>query len=260
MAKIQRKTSLAGLAIVLLLGSFIASFGYLGLSSISKPREILPNSQPVDVVDINGTRLAIPSWNLFKLGSTWSLVSANRNLPPNFTPETADSPVPFSGESMKIGAFTEKPLTGLVTKAKNDGVQLMLSSAYRSAEDQAKIYSAYQMMYGQAYADNYVAVTGASEHQTGLAVDLASLSSACKLDGNACSLDAKAIAWLRTNAPNFGFIERYPVGKQSITGVAGEHWHWRYVGAALAKALNDADMTLDEFVQQTAPGYTQNLN
>jgi D-alanyl-D-alanine carboxypeptidase len=133
----------------------------------------------------------------------------------------------------------------------------MFSSTYRSALDQRVIYDTFQSLYGKEYVHDYVAVPGASEHQTGLAVDIATASRDCSVDANACSLDADAMAWLRAHAADYGFIERYPSGKQSITGVAGEHWHYRYVGVPLAKALDGAHMTLDEFVQQTAPGYAR---
>ncbi len=257
MVRIQRKTDFKGLGLVLLLSSFVFSIGYLGRDSFTSTPEVQPDSKPVSLVDINNTKLAVPTWDLFKTGQIWSVVNLSRQIPDDYSPPLSEPPLDFTGDSMKISAIMEKPLRAMNAKAQNDGVNLMLSSGYRSAKEQTETYDFYLNRYGEDYVRNYVARTGQSEHQAGLSVDLATVSSQCKVNGSTCSLDRASIDWLRQNAAEFGFIERYPAGKQSITGVAGEQWHYRYVGVPLAKALSNSGMTLDEFVLQTAPGYAK---
>jgi len=215
--------------------------------------------EPVGIVasaTLADTTLNIPSWSLFQTGQLWSLVSPAHKLSADFTPNLVATTVAHSPGADKVGNGTEKPLEALFAGASASGVKLMLSSAYRSASDQQATYDSLLALHGKDYVHEYVAAPGASEHQTGLAVDIATVTHGCELDANACSLDAGGIEWLRVHAADYGFIERYPSGKQSITGVAGEHWHYRYVGLPLAKALTKANMTLDEFVQQIATGYS----
>jgi D-alanyl-D-alanine carboxypeptidase len=133
----------------------------------------------------------------------------------------------------------------------------MISSAYRSLQDQQATYDSYVAECGTACANQYVLPVGASEHHTGLAVDFSSASDQCAADSDDCSLGASAVTWLADNAWRYGFIHRYPEGKQSITGVAQESWHYRYVGIVMAKAMHGSGLTYDEVVQQLAPGYAK---
>lgn len=244
--------------VALLLLSIIAIF--CGALAIRSAQETLPHydvGQPVKRVEIGDSTVTVPSWNLFKTGRIWNLVSSMHHLETAFTPQLTETAVAHAPGATKVSQQIAGPLESMVAGASSGGVSLMLSSAYRSAADQQAVYTALSALYGQSYAESYVAAPGASEHQTGLAVDIATRSAGCETDANTCSLDAGGIAWLRAHAADYGFIERYPSGKQSITGVAGEHWHYRYVGVPLAKALTTAGMTLDEFVAQTAPGYAR---
>ncbi len=212
---------------------------------------------PVASSTIEDTTINVPYWGLFHDGQLWSLVSSKHTLALDFTPALTPTTVAHAPGAAKVAPLTEKPLESLIASAATANVQLMLSSAYRSASDQQSTYSSLLALHGKDYVHEYVAAPGASEHQTGLAVDIASVTRDCGLDANECSLDATGIKWLRMHAADYGFIERYPSGKQSITGVSGEHWHYRYVGVPLAKALTNANMTLDEFVAQVAPGYSR---
>ncbi len=197
----------------------------------------------------------IPSWELFSRGDMWSFVGKQRTLPSTYAPQLATVSVEHTSGSNQVARSIVSPLQSLFAAAAADGSPLMLSSAYRSTSDQQAIYDAYLKMYGQKYVDSYVALPGASEHQSGLSVDIASKSNECARSAAGCSLDYEAIVWLADNATHYGFIQRYPAGKQSITGIAGEAWHYRYVGTALASFLTSTGMTFDEFVQQIAPGY-----
>lgn len=249
----QVKTNYPVLVVLALVTIFCGAW-YLK-SSIEQT--IYESMKPVATAEIGDTKLSVYSWNLFKTGQMWSLVSMKHKLELNFAPSLVTTAIAHTPGATEVSKSVEAPLVSMVQAAAADGVNLMLSSAYRSVADQQALYDALLALQGSEYVHEYVANPGASEHQTGLAVDLASVTGGCAIDANTCSLDASGIAWLRTHAAQYGFIERYPSGKQSITGVAGEHWHYRYVGVPLAKALTNAGMTLDEFVSQIAPGYSE---
>ena len=121
------------------------------------------------------------------------------------------------------------------------GLNIYISSGYRSYWDQKYIYDNYVLRDGQALADTYSARAGHSEHQTGLAFDLNTISS-----DFAYTNEGK---WVADNCYKYGFILRYPKGKDNITGYMYESWHLRYVGLELASKLyNDGNwITLEEY-------------
>ena len=125
--------------------------------------------------------------------------------------------------------------------AANDGISLSVISGFRSYSRQNTIYNNYVSRDGKAKADTYSARAGHSEHQTGLAADINSLSQSFK--------NTKEGQWLNEHCSEYGFIIRYPEGKESITGYIFEPWHIRYVGKELASALyNNGDwITLEEY-------------
>lgn len=254
MQKSESRTNMLVVGLLCFIGAFVAVFWYIWQGSYEK-LFVTPAKSSVTIVEIGESRLNIPDWTYFNDNHIWAYVGNGKSLPTDLKPDVVDPEVAYTGSSMKISSQIQRPLSNLFQAADKDGVKLMLSSGYRSTEQQAEIYDFYLKQQGKQYVDSYVAKPSFSEHQLGLTVDIASSSTACKRSGDSCSLTAEAIAWLRANAARFGFIERYPAGKQSITSVAGEHWHYRYVGAPLAKALKSTNMTFDEFVQQTAPGF-----
>ena len=124
--------------------------------------------------------------------------------------------------------------------ALNEGLYILANSTYRSYEDQEKIFNDYRIIYGEAYALNYAAKPGFSEHQTGLVVDIASKNS--NIFANSKEYD-----WVKENAYKYGFIERYPKDKESITGYKYEAWHYRYVGKDIAKYIYENNITYEEY-------------
>ena len=125
--------------------------------------------------------------------------------------------------------------------AVKEGLNIWISSGYRSYWDQNYIYNNYVSRDGQAAADRYSARAGHSEHQTGLAFDLNSID-----DSFTYTEEGK---WTKDHCYNYGLILRYPQGKESITGYMHESWHFRYVGVELAtKLYNNGDwITLEEY-------------
>lgn len=123
--------------------------------------------------------------------------------------------------------------------AQKDGVNLFIVSGFRSYETQRNLYNRYVAKDGKALADTYSARPGTSEHQTGLAMDLNSLQGSFG--------ETKEGRWLASNCHKYGFIIRYPKGKQSITGYIYEPWHVRYLGTDTATKIYKSGLCLEEY-------------
>lgn len=202
----------------------------------------------------------VPDWSLLEPGNIWSLTSRNRPLPDDFEAPNIVATALAHGDSdqpMLVQKIIESPLKRLFAHAKSDGIELMLSSAYRTLSDQQALYTSFVAKQGQEMAELYVAKPGTSEHHTGLAVDFATASALCESDSDKCSLSVAAADWLLENGSTYGFIQRYPEGKRPLTGVAFEPWHYRYLGVPMAKAIANSSLTYDEAVRQIAPGYSE---
>ena len=126
--------------------------------------------------------------------------------------------------------------------AVKDGLTLYINSPYRSYSVQSSLYNNYGARDGFSLADTYSARPGFSEHQTGLAFDVTSKST--NFDTFAYSNEYE---WLQKNAYKYGFILRYPKGKEYITGYQYESWHYRYVGVEIAKKIKELDLTFEEY-------------
>ena len=126
--------------------------------------------------------------------------------------------------------------------AKNQGINLRIISGFRSYDKQKTLYNNYVARDGKIAADRYSARAGHSEHQTGLAADINSLEQSWE--------NTKEGKWLNDNCYKYGFIIRYPKGKESITGYMFEPWHIRYVGVEVATTLynNGNWLTLEEYL------------
>lgn len=135
-------------------------------------------------------------------------------------------------------------IDALIKDALKDGITLIVDSAYRSGKYQAKILDALIKEKGHL-AYKLVALPGASEHQTGLAIDFASFENGI-YNADLKEGDKESI-WLSLNAYKYGFILRYPKGKEDITGYNFEPWHYRFVGKDLALKLYQDNLTLEEY-------------
>lgn len=124
--------------------------------------------------------------------------------------------------------------------ARRDGVTLNIISGYRSYASQKSVYASKIRQYGFRTAELRSARPGHSEHQTGLAIDVNSISQSWG--------ETKAGRWVAKNAHRYGFIVRYPKGKTAITGYAYEPWHLRHVGVSVATHLYKEKLTLDEYL------------
>lgn len=168
-----------------------------------------------------------------------NVIIANKtySLPSNFAPNNL---VTINGY-IKVVDYVKDAFNELKSDSTSIGLNIYASSGYRSYSDQNYIYNNYVSWDGQENADTYSARAGHSEHQTGLAIDVNTIDSS--FEGTSES------NWLKDNCYKYGFIIRYPKGKENITGYMYEPWHIRHVGKDLAaKLYNNGDwITLEEY-------------
>ena len=171
------------------------------------------------------------------------LVNKHRQLSSEYVPDdlvTIDDEYVKADEDVEIERNVAKAFYDMAEAASEEGLELMVSSGYRSYKDQEEITNTYLELYGQNYVDNYVAKPGFSEHQTAMSLDVASKSVATFVESDEYS-------WMMDNAYKYGFILRYPKSKEDITGYKCEAWHYRYVGKKIAKYIKEHNITYDEY-------------
>ncbi len=140
-----------------------------------------------------------------------------------------------------------RALAELIARIGAEGFVAVVSG-WRSFQEQKDIYDGSWEKNGQVFTESYVARPGFSEHQTGLAVDLGLRKA--EIDFLCPEFPYEGICQkLREAAPCFGFVERYPAGKEAITGVAHEPWHFRYVGRPHAQIMVQRGLVLEEYHQ-----------
>lgn len=127
------------------------------------------------------------------------------------------------------------------------GDRIVPVSGWRSHREQQKIWDDTIAEKGELFTRKYVAVPGCSEHETGLAIDLA--ENAPEIDFICPEFPRTGICGkFRERAPHYGFIERYPKGKESVTGIGAEPWHFRYVGLPHSLIMTGLGLVLEEYV------------
>ncbi|MFF2876086.1 D-alanyl-D-alanine carboxypeptidase family protein [Gottfriedia sp. NPDC057991] len=180
------------------------------------------------------------------------LVDKEYFLPKNYVPKDLVYPnVSFifkeKIEKRKMRKEAARALERLFAGAKKDKIYLSGVSAYRSYKTQKAIFNRYVKVDGYTNARKYSAIPGSSEHQTGLAIDVSSSTGKCA--ATSCFSNTKEAKWLENKSTIYGFIIRYPKGKESITGYKYEPWHIRYVGVAIAKEIKKRNITLEEYLK-----------
>lgn len=183
--------------------------------------------------------------------SDWKYVLVNKDnqIEDSFDIET----VTYGG--YKVDKKILDSLKDMFAAAKAEGYNLTMASGYRTKSDQVFLYNrkinqyknmGYSADEAASLASLYVTPPNTSEHQTGLAVDiLSSTHPKMNLDfGN-----TKEAEWLKAHCQEFGFILRYPEGKEDITMINFEPWHFRYVGVEAAEYITESNLTLEEFCE-----------
>lgn len=176
------------------------------------------------------------------------LVNKTHALPAEYVPEKLVTPYVLStSDVIKVSSKAADQLKKMVTKAEDNGIKLYLTSGYISYKTQDDYFSDRASMVGEAEANKVIAKAGFSEHQTGLAFDFSDEPSGTAT--TTAFAETEAGKWLMTHAHEYGFILRYPEGKEAITGYSYQPWHYRYVGKDVANAMYkiSPDLTMEEY-------------
>ncbi|WP_210135260.1 M15 family metallopeptidase [Staphylococcus sp. GDX8P80P] len=160
------------------------------------------------------------------------IVNKTTTLPPDYNP----------GENPRA----QRALQRMFADAGKEGVNLYQMSGFRSYQTQVSLYQQYVARDGEQAANRYSARPGTSEHQSGLSYDVGGIGSNCNL--RECFGDTNEGQWIARNAHNYGFIVRYPKGKEQVTGYQYEPWHLRYLGKDTATKVAQSGKALEEYV------------
>ena len=194
------------------------------------------------------TEAAIP--NVSK--DDWNLILVNENSP---IPATYEPMLEKIEGGKLVDTRIVASLTEMFGAMRAEGLDPMVCSGYRTIEKQHNLFEEdiqAQVRAGKTYdqafykAKEYTALPGASEHHTGLAVDIVGRS---HQNLNLAQAKTREALWLAEHSAEYGFILRYPADKTEETGIAYESWHFRYVGEEAAKYMKENGLVLEEFVE-----------
>lgn len=181
--------------------------------------------------------------------NTLVLVNKEFSLPSDYKPNDlvkVNVPVVYeSAEENYMRKEAADALKQMFDDAKAQNIHLYALSGYRSYQTQQLIFDRQVNQDGYEKAILVVAKPGTSEHQTGLTMDITAES--VNFDTDESFEKTKEGIWLKENAHKYGFILRYPKGKESITQYSYEPWHFRYVGKEIATVIYENDWTFEEF-------------
>ena len=161
----------------------------------------------------------------------------------------------YNPNRVAVDARIAEPLLDMAKACKDAGLPVYLSSGYRSYSEQQqnfqRICANNGITDGKDANGHYITMpAGCSEHQTGLCCDITDKYREIKNDE---IFQTDTYKWLKDHCSEYGFILRFPTGKEDITGVMNEGWHFRYVGLEAAKYMTENGLTLEEFWQRFGP-------
>lgn len=157
----------------------------------------------------------------------------------------------YDDEDTQVEAVTLNAFENLKTCLENKGIKIGIDSAFRSVKEQQNIMDKFIKNYGKKYAEATVAIPGTSEHHTGLAIDIVPfINGKWVMENEDMIKEQKIFKVIHENLAKYGFILRYPKGKESITGYSYEPWHIRYVGVKCAKKIYKKGITLEEYLSK----------
>ncbi|MBQ1813075.1 MAG: D-alanyl-D-alanine carboxypeptidase family protein [Bacilli bacterium] len=198
--------------------------------------KVIPKEEVVDIPNVPDVDLSGTTTKGYQINRIDGIYYINGILIANKTYALPSTYNPGGLRSEFMTAFNK-----MKEAAKADGVTITIISGYRSYSYQKALYDGYVKTYGKAMTDTFSARPGNSEHQSGLAADLN------RIDDNFGN--TKEGKWLDLNASKYGFILRYPKGKQSITGYKYEPWHFRYIGDEATNLYQNGEWTtLEEYL------------
>ena len=180
------------------------------------------------------------------------LVNKDHEIPKNWQETVLLFEVENScGEYMFIEEETNEQFRLLQEELLTKGIQIEVNSAFRSISEQEVLYNEFAAKYGEEYTKQYLARPGFSEHHTGLAIDIMILKQSNILrDYEDLLADEEDFATIHELLPKYGFILRYPEGKEEATNHAYEPWHLRYIGdTEIATKIMNEGITLEEYLK-----------
>ncbi len=184
----------------------------------------------------------------------------NDYVPSNLVECKATGDPAYAG-NFKMTKDAAKNLEKLVNAASKEGYSILMQDAYISYDEIQAMFDSWASKYGTQFARNQIGEPGSNEHQTGLAVDVTTASYKNSYEYEDIR-DTPDYQWLMEHACEYGFIVRYPKGKDDITGIKGDYddqktkIHLRYVGEEMATDITDMDMTLEDYILTYGFGYS----
>ena len=241
------------LTIVLVLAIILAGAGAVWLiygTCKMDPEEVLATSVPEETPVPSPTPTPTPEptpeptpdhdWPDVDITS-WEFLLAN---PDHSIGDYAPTLATLEGQQLDERII--QPMEDVVAAARAEGLKVYLASGYRDYASQNYLYQRKVAQYGEETAKTIVAVPGTSEHQTGLACDITDQYYEFK----DYSLENTALyQWMSQHCQEYGFIVRFPKGKEDITGIIYEPWHFRYVGVEAATYIMENGLCLEEFLE-----------
>ena len=181
-----------------------------------------------------------------------TLVNKENKLPDDWTDKVDLINVRNSnGRQFQVEVVALQHFEALREKLFEQGIDIELDSTYRSVQRQEELWEEFKRMYGEEYCKKYVSVPGFSEHHTGLAIDICLIKDGRIIDDNDEMIsEVETFSKVHEKLADYGFILRYPKGKEDITGYSYEPWHLRYVGQEVAKYIYQKNFTLEEYLKE----------
>lgn len=222
------------------------AIGQASRESNQKEKGAEETEQQIDSSEVDYSEFRAGDWRLI-------LVNKQHPIPDDYELKLGSINTPRG--RMKCDRRIISDLNKMFEDAKEDGINLVVCSPYRPSSRQDYLFDKKVKNYikqGNSYMDAYyltaqaVTIPGASEHEIGLALDIVSDKYSGLNEGFGAS---DAGIWLEKHCTEYGFVIRYPLGKESVTGIEFEPWHFRYVGKKTAKVMKEQNLCLEEFTE-----------
>lgn len=222
------------------------AIGQASRESNQKEKGAEEMEQQIDSSEVDYSEFRAGDWRLI-------LVNKQHPIPDDYELKLGSISTPRG--RMKCDRRIISDLNKMFEDAKEEGINLVVCSPYRPSSRQDYLFDKKVKKYikqGNSYMDAYyltaqaITIPGASEHEIGLALDIVSDKYSGLNEGFGAS---DAGIWLEKHCTEYGFVIRYPLGKESITGIEFEPWHFRYVGKKAAKVMKEQNLCLEEFTE-----------
>lgn len=215
--------------------------------------EVIPvSAEPVEENTIDNEQETEQQKPIDSNTTDWNLILVNKEnpIPEDYKVETIEIE-----EKWKVDTRIKESLEKMLTDARNEGLEPVICSAYRTSNYQKILFNnkvkeykrkGYSQTEAEEQASYWVTIPGTSEHEIGLAVDIVS-EDYQTLDKN--QENTKVQKWLMEHCYEYGFILRYPTDKKDITKINYEPWHYRYVGVENAMLIKEKGLCLEEYIE-----------